>query len=327
MKRFNITILLVAVLLVVGGLSLFMLNRLENQPKSKDQVYLVIKTVSENTDFWSNVINGAGVAATELGVEVVVKGPEREIYIDDQIALIKSIIEMKPEAIAIAASEYYALAEVCDEAVEAGITLVTFDSDAAMTKNHSFVATNNLSAAKRIGHELSTLMGGQGKVAILSHVEGAFTAIEREEGFLLGIRPFEEMVAREEIIYTDNSREIAYESAIRIIEENPDIDAIFGTNEVTLLGVGEAVKDLGLSDEIHVVGFDMNDEIALMIEEGAIDATMVQKPFNMGYIAVKEALEVMDGKEPEVVDTGAVLINKENMFLPENQKLIVPNVD
>ncbi len=326
MKKFNVTILLLAVVLIVGGISLFMLSKIENQTVKKDQVYVVIKTVSENIDFWGNVTKGAEVAATELGVDVYVVGPEREIYIEDQIAILESLIDKRPEAIAVAASDYEALGKICDKIIDEGITLVTFDSDANMVNDHSFVATNSYSAAQRIGHELATLLDGVGVVSIISHVEGASTAFERVEGFKQGIKPFDDIKITGDIIYTDNSQEIAYESTLAIVENTPSLTAIYATNEVTLLGSGQAIRDLGLQDEITVVGFDMTQEIALLIEQGVIDGTIVQKPFNMGYISIKEALEVMNGKKPEVVDTGAVLINKENMFLAENQKLIVPNV-
>ncbi len=327
MKKFNVSIMLLGLIVVVFAISMFMFNRLDDQEVERDHVYLVIKTVSESTDFWANVINGAEVAATELGVDVVVDGPEREIYIDDQVALVREIIKKKPEAIAIAASEYNTLAEVCNEAIEAGITLVTFDSDANIDYPHSFVATNNINAAKRLGHELGTLIDGEGMVAIIAHVEGASTSFEREEGFRQGVRAFEGIEVLEKVRYTDNSRGIAYSSTMDIIEDYPDIKAIFATNEVTLLGSAEAIRDLGLDDEVFVVGFDMSRDIALLVEQDVIDATMVQKPFNMGYIAVKEALEVISGKEPGIIDTGAVMINSSNMFFPENQKLIVPIVD
>jgi ribose transport system substrate-binding protein len=304
-----------------------MMLQLDKQVPKKEKVYMVIKTVSENTDFWDNVLDGAEVAATELGVEVIVDGPEREIYVEDQIAIMQSFVDLKPKTIAIAASDYKALSAVCNAAMDAGITLVTFDSDAEINQPHSFVATNSREAAQRLAHELATLIDGKGQLAIVSHVEGAFTTFEREDGFKKGLNPYPEIEVVSEGNYSDNYEEVAYEMTEGLVEKYPDLKAIYATNEGSLLGVGKAIRDLGLQNKITVVGFDMNSEIALMIEEDVIDAAMVQRPFNIGYLAVKEAIEVSKGKEPEVIDTGAVMINKANMFLPENQKLIVPSVD
>ncbi len=325
MRKFNIIILLLTLVVGVGAFSWYMSVRLTKQSDNKEEVYLVIKTLSENAEFWNNVQNGAEVAATELGVKVIVEGPAREIYIDEQIEIIEEIILKNPKVIAIAAVEYNALVDVCEKAINAGIAIVTFDSDVNIPTEHSFIATNNLSAARRIAHETGTLIDGAGTIAILSHVEGTFTSIERIEGFKRGINPFKNINVLPDIYYTDNNEENAYNAATKIIQENPNISALFAANEATLVGSGKAVRDLGKENEIIVVGFDVNEEIIIMIEQGSIDATMVQKPFNMGYIAIKEALEVLEGKNPSVIDTGAVMINKENMFLPENQKLIVPH--
>jgi ribose transport system substrate-binding protein len=61
------------------------------------------------------------------------------------------------------------------------------------------------------------------------------------------------------------------------------------------------------------------------VERGIIRDTIVQKPFNMGYLGVKAARGLIDGKKPErYVNTGSIDINRFNMFLPENQKLLFP---
>ena len=327
MKKFNVTILLLSSLVLVGVISLIMLLQLDKEPVEKKRIYLIIKTVTENGDFWSNIVNGAELAAVELGVDVIIQGPQKELYVDEQIGLVEAIIVEKPVAIAIAATDYEKLGPVCDKAMEQGIILVTYDSDALMKNEHSFIATNNQAASQRLAHELATLMDGNGKVAIFSHIEGSFTSQEREEGFIKGLKPFEGISIVGDINYSDNNSDISYQKAMKVIEQNPDIQALYGTNEATLIGIARAVRDLELQNQVHVVGFDMSNDIAQMIEENIIDAAMVQRPFNMGYLAIKEVLEIEDGKDPNVIDTGAVLINKENMFLPENQKLIVPNVD
>jgi len=327
MKKFNVTILLLSSLILVGVISIIMLLQLDKEPIEKKRIYLIIKTVTENGDFWSNIVNGAELAAVELGVDVIIQGPQKELYVDEQIALVENIIVEKPVAIAIAATDYEKLGPVCDKAMEQGIILVTYDSDALMQNEHSFIATNNQAASQRLAHELATLMGGKGKVAIFSHIEGSFTSQEREEGFIKGLKPFEDISIVGDINYSDNNSDISYQKALKVIVENPDIQALYGTNEATLIGIARAVRELKLQNQVHVVGFDMSNDIAQMIEENIIDAAMVQRPFNMGYLAIKEVLEIEEGKDPNVIDTGAVLINKENMFLPENQKLIVPNVD
>lgn len=233
MKKFNITILLISATIIIVLSSLFMTNYLNNATVSKDQVYLVTKTSSETIDFWLNAKNGANIAGTELGVEVIVKGPNKETDVQAQIDIMEEIILKKPKAIAIAASDYNELAQVCSKAIDAGITLVTFDSDVNIEQDHSFVGTNNRIAAQRLGHELGALMPEDGSVAIISHVEGSFTAIERVEGFKQGIKPYEMISIYKDVYYADNNREVAYKIVKSIIEEYPMISGIYATNETS----------------------------------------------------------------------------------------------
>ncbi|WP_419872476.1 hypothetical protein [Candidatus Pristimantibacillus sp. PTI5] len=61
------------------------------------------------------------------------------------------------------------------------------------------------------------------------------------------------------------------------------------------------------------------------LEEGVLQATIVQKPFNMGYLAVKAALDVSAGKKVlPMIDTGSEAITKQNMYAGDKQKLLFP---
>ena len=317
---------LLLVLILLVGISIGAMKRLDYQGAKQQTIYLITKT-SEDIDFWISVAEGAKVAATELGVQVIIDGPTSETEVERQIDIIEKTIKKRPTAIAIAATDYERIGDVCQRAVDQGITVVTYDSDALFETDHSYIATNNLLASQRLAHELGTSMDGPGRVVILSHVKGSFSAFEREEGFKKGLKPFQQLTVEEEVYYIDNDMETAYEYAVHIIKTYPDMVALYGTNEIALQGIAEAVNDLNVQSEIYVAGFDINTRIAYFIETDVIKATMAQRPFNMGYLAVKEALEVQETKEPRQVDVSSVLINKENMFLPENQKLIVPFAD
>jgi len=314
---------LILVLILLVGISIGSMKRLDNQVQKQQTIYIITKT-SGGIDFWTSVAEGAKVAAIELGVQVIVEGPRNETEVDEQIAIIEEAIRQKPAAIAVAATDYERVGEICQQAVEEGIVVVTYDSDALFETDHSYIATNNLLASQRLAHELGTSIDGDGRVVILSHVKGSFSAYEREEGFKKGMKAFENLIVEETLYYSNDELQTAYDYAVEIIKTYPDLVAIYGSNEVSLQGIAEAVNDLGVKDEIYVAGFDINTRIAYFIEIDVIKAAMAQRPFNMGYLAVKEALEVQKTRETRQVDVSAVLINKKNMFLPENQKLIVP---
>ena len=74
------------------------------------------------------------------------------------------------------------------------------------------------------------------------------------------------------------------------------------------------------------MAFDSDLELIHGLEEGVITATLVQKPYSMGYLSVKNAYSLITGKDVRRdIDTGSVLITRENMYDIRNQKLLFPS--
>ena len=74
-----------------------------------------------------------------------------------------------------------------------------------------------------------------------------------------------------------------------------------------------------------LIGFDNSQTVLGFVEAGVVRDTIVQRPFNMGYLSIKVALDLIRGKKVEpFIDTGSQVINRQNILLPENQKLLFP---
>ena len=289
-------------------------------------IYFISKTSSENDTFWLSMQRGAEISASENNVKLVFVGPEREVDLDHQVELVKTAIDSNPLAIILAASDYSYLAEISEEAIEENITFVTVDSDVDISSEHSFIATDNVAAASVLADELATMIDYKGTVLLVSHLEGTTSAIDRENGFIDGISKYQDINLVSEIPYSNNYRYIALEKTTEQIENNPEITAIFATNEETLIGAAMALDELNLSSQITLVGFDFSKEAAIFLEEGIIKKIVIQKPFNMGYLSVEEAIRLSDGnkKDYQYIDTNVILIDHDNMFDYDNQKLLIP---
>ena len=75
-------------------------------------------------------------------------------------------------------------------------------------------------------------------------------------------------------------------------------------------------------------------EIRYSINSDALDQRFplgpcdVQQPFNIGYLGVQTALDMLDGKKVKPVTcTNSIVVTKENMYSQENQKLLFPFID
>ncbi len=289
----------------------------------KPIVVVVKATVAgQPMNFWSVVQQGINEAAKEFGVEVIITGPDHERQINRQVNIVNTVIEENPPLIILAASDYYLLAESVGVAEEKGIPVIMVDSAVNSPYPVSFIATNNVEAGIKAGSEMNSLLseGGGGAVAIVSHIRETATAIEREAG----VRQALEKQTITGTWYCENDQEIAYANTMEILK-NTSIKGIVALNEIVTLGVAEAIRDSKASDRVIVVGFDNAPEELAFLEEGIIKATVVQRPYNMGYMSVKTAVEFLKGdKIAPLIDTGSVLITAENMFQREYQELLFP---
>ncbi len=77
---------------------------------------------------------------------------------------------------------------------------------------------------------------------------------------------------------------------------------------------------------VKLIGFDSSIYEIQLLEEGTLKALVVQKPFNMGYLGVKTALQLVNRDNPEQrhTYTDSTVVTRENMYTPENQKLLFP---
>lgn len=325
MKKKVSLILLISCILIF--LSFVIATQIKGDRYHEKRIVMVLKTINEDLEFWQLVKMGAEVAAKELNVNLEIQGPSDESDIYGQIRIMEDLIESHPDVIILAACDYKYLVPVAEKAVKEEITLITLDSDIEGGISTSFITTDNVNATRAVAHELAKLIDEEGQVAVISYVEGASTAIEREHGFTEALSDYKN-IEIVEIAYSDGIDEKAYEETKRIIQQYPDLKGIFGANDPSAVGVARAVKELGLEDDIVVVGFDSSLEQIRYLEDDITTAIVVQKPFNMGYLSVKTSVDSLDGKQVDsYIDTGFKLINKQTMHEKENEKLLFPFIN
>ncbi|MEG1287418.1 MAG: ABC transporter substrate-binding protein [Clostridium sp.] len=289
------------------------------------QKYVAIVSKGYQHEFWKTVEKGAQTAGEEVNLKVTFEGPDNETMVDKQIEMVENAITKKADIIMLAPLDSKALLPVVQKAEEKGIPVITFDSDLESDIQKSFIATDNKAAGAVAAKETAKLMDNKGQVAIVAHNEGTSTAQERRDGFKEEIEANYPDIEIVSIQYSDGDHAKALSKATDIMTSNPELKAIYATNEGAAIGVATAVKEKGKADVVKVVGFDSSEQEIKFLEEGAITGFVVQNPYNMGYLGVKAASDLLDGKTIEKrIDTGATYVNKDNMKDEEIQKLLYP---
>ena len=312
------------VLVLVLGAGIVITNR----PSSAGRIRVVYipKARDSANDFWTSLLKGAQMAANEYDVDLTILAPDSEEDFGAQISYIDEAIAMNPDAILLSPSSKSEITEAANRIVVAGIRLVLIDSELDQNLQSVVVETDNIVAGKKMGDFIVENLPGEPVIGVVSHVESSSTAQERYQGLCEGLGEEEKHIAG--LVYCDSNYDKAYSRTKELLEEHPDINVLVGLNEYSAIGAGKAVRDLGLSNEILMVGFDSSIEEVQMLEEGVFNAIVVQKPFNMGYLGVENTVLLLQGEIlPEMVDSGSELITKENMYTDENQKFLFPFLD
>jgi ribose transport system substrate-binding protein len=283
-------------------------------------------------EFWKSVHAGAEKASQELGVKVIWKGPLREDDREDQIKVVETFINMRVKGIALAPLDSSALVPVVTDAARSGIPVVIFDSDLKKDDKISYVATDNYLGGKLAGEHLGKLLGGKGNVILLRYAEGSESTQQREQGFLDAIGKFPDIKLVSSNQYAGATTETAFKASENLLTAHKgeggglSVQGIFCPNESSAFGMLRALEDGGLAGKVKFVGFDSSPRLAEAMTKGHLDATVVQDPIKMGYLAVKTLHDHLQGKPVDKrVDTGATLITRDNMGEPRMKELLFPD--
>lgn len=285
---------------------------------------VAIITKGSNSDFWDDVKNGAFSAGTEYNLAVTFEGPESEEDYEAQNQMIENAVSRGVSVIILSAIDYENNAAAAQKAVDNGIKLITVDSDVDVSAKELFIGTDNVSAGTKAGEQAINFCSDRDtiNIGIVNYGENTENGKQRIKGFSEYIEKNE----KAQIVATVNIEsniESATSGAKYLLEQHKDIDVLVGFNEWSTLGVGCAIKELGLKDEVYGIGFDSNVSCVGMLETGEIDTLIVQNPFSMGYLSVSKAAEILSGnKTQSVIETDTYVVTRENMFSPDVQKIL-----
>jgi len=274
---------------------------------------IVLVTKALDSEFWQRLKAGAEqAAAADPEVRLAVLAPEREINIDQQVAILEDQVLKRVAALAVAPAGVAEVLPVLDKARAAGIPVVIVDTDVPWPHRVSFVGIDNRLGGRLAGEYVLRAIGGRGKVAVIRGVLGVATQEDRLAGFRevvekapgvqwLGAQP------------ANSERALGMNVMENLLTRHPDLRAVFATNDQMALGAMEAIAARKLTGKVVLVGFDAGREAVRAVEAGQMNAVMAQYPERIGRRAIEEAIKAARGRPVEkFVDIGTALVTKQN---------------
>ena len=302
-------------------------QNLTENPDVDEQYTIAVVPKGLAHQFWQTVKAGADAAGDEFGARIIWNGPAEETDVSGQVNIINDLLNRQVDALVMAATNDEALAPVVERAVEKGTPVVTIDSGVKSDAPVTFVATDNVAGAEAAAHKLAELIGGEGDVVVIPFLRGAASSDLREEGFEKGIKEYPNITVLPPK-YSQSNPNTAMSVTKDLLTAHPNVKGIFAANEPGAIGAVQALKTSGKAGEIKVVAFDASPQEIAALENGSLQALVVQNPFAMGYEGVKAAIDAIEGREvPERIDTGVTIVTQENFNDPEVQKLLNPKLE
>jgi len=277
-------------------------------PAPAKTVYLI--TMDKMDQHWVTVDAGAKTMADALGLNYKWDAPDVKDNAK-QIEAVNNAVADKADLILLAANDPQAISEAVKNAKAKGVKIIYVDS-AADEPAIATLSTNNFQAGVLAGQtmveELKAAGKTNGKIGIISVNTATNSTMNRENGFRGVVEAAGYTILTTE--YKDGDAAASQEAAYGFIAGNEDLVGLYGTNEGSTVGVGNAIKASGKG--IIGIGFDKSDAILGLLKDGSLKAAMAQNPFTMGYLGVAQAYAALNDKStgPAVIDTGVAILRK-----------------
>ncbi|QDV87947.1 substrate-binding domain-containing protein [Stieleria magnilauensis] len=332
MKRFPVSFasLLVIALIVAGCKSSSDNSSASNADNASDGKQLRIAVIPKGTshEFWRSVHFGAEKAAQEIGnVEIVWRGPVEESDTGSQIEVVKDMITMGVDGIALAPNQKGGLVDAVEESIGEGIPVVIFDSGLDEGPEIvSYVATDNFKGGQMAGDAMAKAIGEKGNVILLRYLAGSESTEQRENGYLDALKKYPDITVVSSDQYAGGNATSAKEKVDQLLQLHGEtLSGIFAVCEPNANGTLEAIKNAGMAGKIKFIAFDPSDALIQAMKDGHCHGIVLQDPVQMGYQSVITLVDSLNGKSAEAFQsTGEYLATPENMDEEKYQKLLQP---
>lgn len=292
---------------------------------TKSEVYDLI-VMDSTLPYWQTVTAGFNKAAAEYQVTAKVDGPD---HYDpkEELADFQKAVAAKPAGILVAVSDASVLGDAITSAVNAGIPVITVDSDAVDSRRLFFIGTNNLEAGRLGARRMVEKLGGKGSVVIYS-ITGQPNIEERLKGFedVFASNPGIKIA---DVVDIKSNELTAFDKTQMYMAQTGDkkVSGFVCLDSACGKVVADAISRTGTKDRV-LVAFDVVPDTLNEIKGGVIDSTVAQKPYSMGYVGLRELDMVFHDPPkplnqnwsansfaviPEFVDTGTAIVDKSNV--------------
>lgn len=295
------------------------------KPFHEETEQYILVAANINLEYWQEAGAGFRDAARGLGVKSDFQGPNFHSP-EEELKIFKEAVAHHPSGILVSPARPDLFNDAINEAIGAGIPVITMDTDAPDSKRILYIGTDNRQAGMESGRQMVSVMNGKGQLVVVT-VSGQLNVEER-------LRGAQEVFAKYpgiKIVHTLDDQgdpRTANDLVSALFTKKETVDGILCLEASGGPGTGEALDRFDLMDKIPVVAMDRNPETLDYIQKKAISVTIGQKPYTMAFYGLrflddlhhnvvhefnKDWQAAPASPLPARVDTGTNLINAGNL--------------
>lgn len=294
------------------------------QTAQKTYKFVLVAGIASDA-FYLTMNKGAQAAAKKLGnVQVSFTGSPEAFSPPTQIPYLNAAVAKHPDAILIAPTDKTALIAPIQNAINAGIPVITVDTFITKPLAFSNVSTDNLAGGRDAALALIKAIGGKGEVAGISVNPGISTTDQRQQGFEQELKkhPGITYLGTQ---YCNDDQTKATNLMSALLSAHPNLKGVFAMNVVSGNGVTAAVKAAGKSGQVKLVEFDAGPPQVQALKAGTIDALIAQYPYGIGQLGVQLAYKYVTGQKASIkkhYGTSSAIITRANVSSPAYKKYL-----
>lgn len=299
---------------VIGGTVGGMQALLASPVQAADNPAIGVSVADQKSLFYIAAVDGMRDAAQKAGYTLKIASASNNST--QQINQIQNLLVQQVGALIFIPQDATAADAGVRAANQQNVPVVAVDErpEGGNGKLATYIATDSVKAARDLCTWMFNQIGGKGQLAILTGVLGSTAQLQRSQGCQEALKSFPNVhVVAEQTANWDETE--AYKAAQDILTAHPDLTAIFGESDAMAMGAAKAAKQAGRTG-IVTVGIDGFPTMFNAIKAGLTQATKAQQPYEMGEMAVQDAIKFMKGQGagiPAVQYVEAQLVTKQNV--------------
>jgi len=268
---------------------------------------------------------GAEAAAKEFGFELEYVPFRAEEDAVEQLTAALKVLQEGAAALLIDPADEETLRQVGAYGAERSIPIIALNDERMPRGIEGAIAIGNKEAGYKAGEALADLLGGTGTVALLKADRNDPSLEMREEGIREALKQYPSIVVREGSV-CGNLRDACWVAAKAMLD-GEELDGAIAMHSVASLGLADEIRRRNREADFKLVAYGSEREQLELLQVGIIHQLIVQNDFSTGYIGVEQVASLLAGNtvtKPTLLETKVV--NADNMFWMNNQKLLFPFV-